>query len=50
MQTVMDMKICSSVNRAGTWGPSLRVRAFLKYLSLIYLQSIFPETTAAVPN
>lgn len=29
LQTVMDMEICSFVNRAGTWGPSLRVAAFL---------------------
>lgn len=29
MQTVMDMKTCSSVNRAGTWGPGIRVKAFL---------------------
>lgn len=29
MQTAMDMEICSFVNRAGTWGPSLRVTVFL---------------------
>lgn len=29
MQTVMDMEICRLVNRVGTWGPSLRVTAFL---------------------